>query len=177
MDIRKELENISQDNYYVTTVFNDIEKQEKELRKKKHLFKVINLVNIVNEMTNSNFFRDNGIITLKMNISYDYYDGHRVDFSLNDKNDQEVMFELHTVEANKKLNLWTAVHALNRFEEENVMQGLPDGFEKTFKLKPGIGNEFLDIFLSNELKSVLEFNKMQNSLPQNEIAAPKKPKL
>jgi hypothetical protein len=44
-------------------------------------------------------------------------------------------------------------------------------------LEQGIGQKILDLFLSDELKKVLEYNNMQLELPSNNEINNKKPKI
>lgn len=181
MDITSELTEIDSNNLSVDKFLKDIEAQQYELFKKAHLLKVINFSNEVEKLVKTNIFKNYGIYFIEV-----YWDrpmgsnNIKVSFLMQDKNNKR----MNVLDGNNGLikpfsNISILADKLNWFKPEFVKESALELNPKDIILdaKLGIKDKLLDILLSNELQSILNYNKMQNELGNSNSNNDKKLKM
>jgi hypothetical protein len=165
MDIKKELKQILSKGKVDDEVFVELSRQHEELRlqqiellKKEHLFKVIALANKIENSVEGDFFSKDGIQWLHIECPENQY-GYGIHFWLLDKSEETMI----NVDEQEKFieNLFSEIHNFNSdFANVEVISGY-----YYIELVPGIKEHILSLFLSDELKKIYEYNKMQIELP------------
>lgn len=169
MDIRKELEQLKYNGKSADDIvedmnqqYDDLVKQQHELLKRQHVFRVMALANTMENAVKKGFFNIENLQWLEVECHETEY-GYDVAFWLMDKDNEFI--------SNKVLEQNEFI--LNSFNK--IMNFNGDFAHKDFacgpykmEIKTGIGEVLLNLFLSDELKKVLEYNKMQLELPSNE---------
>lgn len=178
MDIREELINIESNNSSSNKYIQDIEAQKYELSKKAHLLKMIAFSNAIEELTKTDLFIDNGVEFLEISwerSSPSSIHNIRLCFCILDKEkkgmpalkDQTFVLPFST--------LMKETDKLGMFDYEFIKNGALTFFTKelTIEAKPGIKDFLLDILLSDDLKVILNYNRMQLELPNNSSCSKK----
>jgi len=181
MDITKELKEIDLNNENINKFVKDIEFQQHELLKKAHLLKVVNFANEVEKLIKTNIFFDYNIYFFEA-----YWDrpigssNIKLSFLIQDKSKKRMnVIDESNLLIKPFAKISGLVDQLNWFKPEFIKQS---ALELTLEdiiieIKPGIKDKILDILLSNELKSILNYNKMQNELVTSHLNIDKKFKM
>lgn len=169
MDIKKELKQMDLELKSAEDIVEDIYaehreliRQQKELTKKEHLFKVISLANKMEESVQTDFFTKKGIKWLYVECQENQY-GYEVVSLLLDKS-ENVMHE--EKQETFITNLFSKIES---FDIKHANEEIENGYYH-IELVTGIKDNILNLFLSNELKKLLDYNKMQIELPNNETS-------
>jgi hypothetical protein len=167
MDIRKELKQIMLKGDVDDEVFANIARQHEELRKqqdelikKEHLFKVISLANKLENAAKEEFFVKDGVYWVHIECPENQY-GYGIHFWLLDKS-EGAMNGIDKQEAFMEKSLLEINNFNPDFANEEVISGY-----YYIELVPGIKEHILNLFLSDELKKIYDYNKMQLELPTN----------
>ena len=178
MDIRKELKQIAENNKSADDVvvdisqqYEDLVKQQYELVKRQYIFRVMSLASGIEEAVQQGFFNIKNLQWLEIEC-HETEHGYGTAFWLMDKDGEFISskipeqsgFILHSFD--KIMNFH------GDFAQENFASG-PHKIE----IKTGIGEKLLNLFLSDELRKILEYNKMQLDLPDNNDSNTKRPKI
>ncbi len=177
MDITKDLRRVMANDSSPNQIIDEIHKQQNELRLKAHLFKVLSLHKAIEETINDNTFKNTGIEFIHLEFLYDIdkdeHKGFTVNYSLHDINNNII--------PRFKVSQTNGLFRKAFFEIKNVDINLTNSEElekyHMFEVKPGLGDKLIDLFLNKELKTILEYNKMQISLENNNGNKAGKPKL
>lgn len=175
INITDEIANFKNDSENIKTTIKKLEIQQEETKKQLYLFKVLNLVQELEEMIKDKVFEKVGIYTADINVSVDEdigniiklspYDEDNlfVDECYYDKNEGIVdIKEVQTIN-----HLFSTLNGLNR---EDISDDLKLNKIETFKIEEGCTKIILDALLSKELKTILEYGEMQHDLSTtNEI--------
>lgn len=170
MDITKELEKLSI-NEDINETFNSIDneyrslvRQQTELLKKAHLLKVISLVNKIENYIEQDIFSKKNIQFIRCES---YYNGQgngefEIDLLNKEKIDITKIYPQEYQLINREISKVAKFNV--NFTDKNLISA-----KHTIELKPGCGEKLRDLLLSDELKKVLEYNKMQLDLaPKDE---------
>jgi hypothetical protein len=181
MDIKTELMQIESDNSSIDKLVQDIEFQENELLKKAHILKIVALANKIESMIKTDLFTEYKVDFLEI-----YWenlvgsDKTKLGFCILDKNKQRLppLNGNHgfikpfaaIMKETDKLGFFK-----QSFLKEDALELKPQ--DMIIELKLGIKDKLLNVLLSNELKKVLEYNKMQLEVPNNNESNSKKLKM
>lgn len=181
MDISNELELMRSNFGEMSSILQTLSDQEKELAKKTYLIKVVGISSAVESMINLGKFEDCGVKSMKLTHVNGIAYGSSIKFTLKDKNRNEMKL-LNLMNESKEYTdltekLETLFSLLRGFGPENLSEGFTDATSKEFTLKKGADKLILQLLLSDELKAVLEYSQLQNSLETNETNKPKKVKI
>jgi hypothetical protein len=162
MDITNDLKKILLNNKYGDEIVINIKKKQDELVIKLHLFKIISLSNKVEKAVNKNFFEGTNIKFIEMECLHDE-DGLFINFSLSDKN--------HTLIASshypKQKIFFNSLFSHIKDLDVNLSNQILLKSYHILELKFGVGEKLLDLFLSEELKKIYDYNKMKIDLPNS----------
>jgi hypothetical protein len=162
MDIKKELKQIISEGKNPDDCVADIENQKLELLKKSHLLKTISLANKIEGFVRNDAFTEKQIGFLELEYFYGDLSAGQIDFTLL-TNDGQFMI----VNAYDRALVREALSHIKGFEDKFVNDDFA-GKEHRLELKPGIGKEIISLFLSDELKKIYEYSKMQAEIPEND---------
>lgn len=176
MDVSKEIGILKQDKNEINTILHDIKEQQSKLKKKLHLFNVINLASHLEDLLKADFFNKAEITRIRIWHEVDV----NVDFNLSFKffnNEDKPLTSLKSEYAEQIEDLENCIYNLNGFQTEYVSENFSYNAGKIFNFAKGVEAEFLDYFLSSELKTILKHGEMQNELNNNATSATKKMKV
>lgn len=169
MDITKELKYFNLNDNYGINVIEDIEKQQKKLMEKMHLFTAISVAHEFEDTVATKFFERNGVYFFKLNFEFEYgMQGYLPNFEALNKSKIKIYEHYSNGQKTKETIFFNSIISkmiginMNLVNRELKME------EIIFELKPGIGNQILNLFLTKELKAIYDCNKMQNDL-ENEL--------
>lgn len=181
MEISKLLNNMRSGSQESIDIVNNIKAQQEEISKNLYLVQVVGIALEIEKLIASNFFSDNGVVTMALS-RYVSYLNFKPNFELKNK-DNKQMYNLKSTikgantevtEFNKMEDLFLGIGNLNLTllgEKFTSAEGIE------FELKKGAGDIFLDLMLSKELKTTLNYSELQNDLGNNEEAKAKRPKI
>jgi hypothetical protein len=170
MDLLKELAEIDTDQSSADNIINDIENQKYELSKKSHILKILALCNQVEKIIDEVEFKQDKIKFLKV-----YWEGNA--------QRKDIKLGFYLLDSNKKelavLNEnYTFIKSFSMLSKETDKLGLfdpafksdldPNSEDMILDAKLSIKEKLLNILLSKELKSILDYNRMQLNIPENE---------
>jgi hypothetical protein len=174
MDIIKELKLGSIENNFVDSL-SYIEEQQNLWNKKSHIFKVISLINRLEQVKNDGLFDEHEIEFIEILHKYNSPNGNFIKFNFFNADKEEVASLNHGVYNEVYNKLVSYFDALDGFNEEYI--GKRD-FELNVNLNKNIKEQILSVLLSQELKTVVEFSQMQIELEHNSnVDLSKKPKI
>ena len=158
MDIKEHFKNIM-NGKNVDEVVEDINRQQEDLNKISHLFKSISLAKKIEKFLEDGRFKDDNIKYLDFEYVTIGYKGNEINFWLVNEEESFIVNGLrHLVRA--------AFSCIEGFEDKYVNENFIHQ-EYRLEVKPGIGEQLLNLFLSYELKKIYEYNKMELDLPTN----------
>jgi hypothetical protein len=178
MDISEELKQIATNDKSADDIVTDINqqyedlvKQQHELVKRQHIFRVMSLARRMEEAVEQGFFNIKNLHLLEVEC-HETEHGYDTAFWLIDKDGE---FISSKIPEQNKFILYSFDKITNfngDFAQEDFMCG-----SHKIEIKPGIGEKLMNLFLSEELMKILEYNKMQLDLPNNNDSNTKRPKI
>lgn len=178
MDISKELEQIDNNKIRVAPLLNNLVAQREELDKKIHLFKIVQIANTIKEMVNNDEFKTDDIYSIKLFNVYDDDYGYRINFRCYDKN-YDLVSEINWLnEPVESINvLEKLIQTLIGFNSTYINEDFVEGSNKEIIMKQGCEKDFLNLLLSKELKTTLDYSTLKKEVPQANEVKPKKHKI
>jgi hypothetical protein len=181
MDIKKELIEINLDKLSADRFIQDIESQQYELSKKSHILKSIAFGNTMEELVLTDLFRNHGVYFLEAYWQKPIGEGDiKLCFCILDSEHKRMsVVDRYNTFVPPFAMLDKINNKINPIKPEFVNElGLQLHSNYTLlELKPGIKKKLLELLLSTELKSILDYNEMENDLPSNNDASTKKIKM
>lgn len=178
MDITKELEQMATNDKSADDIISDIDrqyedlvKQQHALVKRQHIFRVMSLASKMEEAVEQGFFNIESLHLLELECHETEY-GYDVAFWLINKDGESISSKIPEQNEFILHSFYKIMNFHGPFAQENFASG-PHRIE----IKTGIGEELLNLFLSDELRKILEYNKMQLDLPDNSDSNTKRPKI
>lgn len=173
MDIIKELELGNIENNFQDSI-DYIEEQQKILDKKSHIFKVVRLANAIEDLENNGIFNSHNIEFINLMHKYNSPSGNFVRFVF-DNSTEEIPFIINGKYSEPYLKIRNYFDALDGFSDENIQE---DDFEVSINLKGNITEQIFNVLLSQELRTVVGYSKMQLELKGvNDTPKQNKPKM
>jgi len=172
MEIYKELIDFTNKIRSASEIVTELEEQENEIKKKKHLIKVLNIYEGLKESVKNNQFEEHNIKFLELYYVHDHdYDdqnnGYVIRYELINDNNKKI-----TRNHNNK-------HLIDRFDDycdylsnfnpDNINQNFEEKEKINLNVNENLPEKFLDLMLSNELKLIFQYNDLQNSLLNKEV--------
>ncbi len=178
MDLKQELDKISKNKNNVNSIINSLSGEREELDKKIHILKVIKIADAIDEIIKNGDFLQTEInyINLLNNYSDDY--AYRIMVDVQSK-DHRVIYNYdllnNSVESIK--GIWELFRILDGFNITYVNEHFGENKRKIIKLDNSFKEELLDILLSRELKTTLEYYNMEKELSNKDNGSNKKHKV
>lgn len=168
MDISEELNQIKTGLIDNQTVLGNLLKERDEFNKKIHVFIVLNIANAIKEMVDSDIFQKYDISSI--NIIHKCNDETSTNFIGYELFDSKLNKIEYIIFPEEKVliaqNLNGLFVDLYDFSSDNISEELCDT-TKNVKLVKGVDNELLDLLLSKDLKTTLDYSQLKISLPEN----------
>lgn len=162
MDIKKEISEIISDNNSVNTVIDKILEEKEQLDKKIHIFKVIDLGNKIEKAIESGLFKKPKVVSINLCLAYQNSEYFETLFSVENNDGDSISLYDNRLYYEKTINF---------FEEIFIQMGT---FRTAFtngetehnkiKLTKGIKEKILNVFLSEELRKIYDYNLMDLEL-------------
>lgn len=186
MDITKELKDLSQDNNFGEDLIEQLKLKEEEIRKKRYLIRVIALTKRFDNIISTKLLENAGIEFIKLQFdilrtitnksvytfSFNFLDKNRDLVSLFVNNREGVITDEASY-INKLFNKFLLPEGL---PQDLVGNKINDRFKCLLTLNLQVNDQILDVLLSDELKTIYEYNTMQIDLSSN-VAIGKKSKI
>jgi hypothetical protein len=175
MDITKELKELNSTDNFGNKILQELEVQQDEFNKKLYLIQMLSAAKEIESMVNEGFFKLNNIDWLYMNIYESKFEKkfHKITMRVGGEN---FIKDSHEQEF-YNLKIKKIFKNIEEINLKLVNEELLINHEFYLDLIPGVEQKILDLFLSDELKKVLEYNQMQLELSNNNDSNNKKLKL
>jgi hypothetical protein len=171
MNIEKELKKMGSNKKGLKKVVADLYEQKEELDKKIHLFNVLSFAKEIGELVHRPEFISCNIVTMNIKHCEDPGSGtNNIRFELIDSEGKIIEFDVKDKVQKKISRECMEIQFSNGFIDVNpiyISQYFKKDVWQSISLLNNTKEAILDLFLNNDLKSTLEFNQMQNSLPNN----------
>jgi hypothetical protein len=166
MEIAKELASVRNRERTTEDILADIAEQQRQLKLKDHIFKVIHITSVIEDMLVDRMFQRYDIDLVKIGQVYDYDIGNQIEFVFYNANGEETVkyFGNKYIEPVDKLR--EAFEKLDRFSTNDICEDFVK-HEKSFKVNDELPKKIMDVLLSKELKSIIQYNELQNDLHEN----------
>jgi hypothetical protein len=177
MDIIKELKNLKTDKNGLNQIIQNIEFEKEELNKKLYLLIVINLAERLEEFISTDLFKSSKISYIEIIPSFDNF--NEKNFYINSRflKEDKTAFQGKILNDDRILeNLHTMFKEVSEVSF-NLVNPKVIKNDQILKFELGIGEKILDIFLSDDLKAIYQYNQMQIELPDNNKEKLVKPKV
>lgn len=159
MDIKADLEEIILNDRCGDEIVANMKKQQDELIIKVHLFNVISLSHKIKKAIEQNFFSSTDIKYFDMECLHDE-EGLFIHFNLNDKNQKLLVSSCYPAQKQFLNSVFSQVKDLDiNLCNKTLLK------YHILELDVGIEEKLLDMFLSEELKKIYDYNKMLIDLP------------
>jgi hypothetical protein len=185
MDIKRELEDFEASTDYGDGLIQYLKIKEEELKKTRYLLRVISLAKRLESLISTNFFRNAEIEFI------------RIELDLIPRRVGEPVYTFNSEFFDKDRNIISSyvkegvitdeAHCLRGIYNKFILpEGLPadlvsskiqDSLKHFLELNSEFREQILDLFLSDELKKVYEYNKMNIELPVSSEDSSKKLKI
>lgn len=175
MDIKNELKEITLNSDSVNEVIKSIMDEQEKLEKKLHLFNIISLADKIEKFVEEGYFDNPKVISLNLVFDFQNYIYFSTGFFLKDEDNNILSMDDNKIYYEKPMLFFKEIFSDLGWFKVNFMS--EDHEPKELILEIGIKDKILDIFLSEELKSIYEYNKMQIDLPDDNISSAKKIKV
>ncbi len=171
MDLIKELEKMEKGNLSLHEIRQEIEEQQLQLEKKAYIFKVLSIAKDVEDYIKTESFPSKDIAGIELDsyesenevsIAFSFFrnDGETIYHDLMKKEYPEILQRFREIFNGPAFANLKDLSVKNEFlNKEFVQSG-----SQEFDLNEGVGEEIIDVLLSKELKSMLDYSKMQLSL-------------
>jgi len=167
INIREELKL----SHNLDDVINNLESEQENINKKLYIFKILRFIDSLNQLNNVNDFKNLNVNSGTLAYGYD-------------REENEYFIVLRFIDSDGKqigYNLDKNIRNACKFPGRLDVTYLSEDFQidKLYYLNfsMDIKKDLLDLFLSKELKSVLEYNEIDNELDNKKEIVLKKPKL
>ncbi len=167
MDINQDLQDLVSHKRGVLEIINDLDEQEKQIKKRKHLIKIVDAAEGLHKLSEEKQFEDHQIksMVISYRLDHDYDDqnnGYVVTYKLINKNDKEISRN----HGNKYFldALDDYFDYLANFNPDNINPLFNEKEEIIITADKNLAGKFLDLMLSPELKLIVQYNDLQNSL-------------
>lgn len=171
MNLEEEFKKMGSTHEDMREVVYDLYKQRTEIEKKIHIFNVLGFSKQMGEYANGNseLFQSLGISAISLKHYRDFEaGGNNVRFELLDLKNQEIE------DANEQqLEIWgkcmelLSSNGLLGIDADFINPEFKEDIWVPVSILSNPENQLLELFLSKELKSALEFHMMQGDLPSN----------
>lgn len=175
MDLFKEIDDIRARKGNPTAVINNLEEKKNEIDKQIYIISVVSAAcDIADMIQNKEFFKKN-IHQMALSYNYDHDYGNQLQYVFSDKNGIEL--DKRTSKFNDLTDRVDEIFSsIDGFSYEQINDSFTDKYLTTLDLKTNFESEFINLMLSKELVSILEYGELQNSMTNNDKVL-KKPKL
>jgi hypothetical protein len=185
MDIIKELKEFEFSADFGDSLIQELKVKEEEARKKRYLIRVISLAKRLESLISTNFFRNAGIEFIRFELDLI---PRRVGEPVYTFNSEFFDKDRNIISSYVKEGVITdEAHCLRGIYNKFILpEGLPadlvsskiqDSLKHFLELNSEFREQILDLFLSDELKKVYDYSKMNMELPHNDIKGGKKLKV
>lgn len=176
MDLVKEFDDIQKGKRNPQKILDVLFVEHQELMKKMHIFKSLLISESIKEMMEANSFHKDDILAIQIFKYQDDNYSESIKFKVYDLNDKPIQHRGYYGEENGSIaKLLELFSQLDDFETDNISFDLKNGYHY-IELSQGSHEEILNLLLSEDLKIMVQYNKMQLDLSSNE-KNPKKLKL
>lgn len=174
MDITKELQDLSIDKQNINKLMDSVAIEQEELAKKAHLLKVININFLLEYTVLEDYCKNSELKNIQVNLGNEYDDTTRdyetrLIFNLVDSENNIIPANKIPINSQNLQQVLRVIASLSKELRINLYKReLRNDSRYILELKPGIGDKFLDLCLSDELKNIYDYSMMQISLSHNE---------
>ena len=172
MDIKEELKELMNDDKSANSLMAEINQEKVKLEKKLHIIQVVSITNRMEKAVEEKFFNDFDFINYEIRF---YSLEFSVNYTLQNKGKRTPSKNISPEIVKFLDDLSSDIQSLNPKYKNDRLSNL--NREHKLELKPGIGEQMLELFLSKELKNIVDYNKMQLELPTNNDSISKKLKI
>jgi len=177
MNLSEELKKIDENKNSINGLINALFDEQEELGKKLHVLKVIKIANDIDEMIKNDDFMKAEIIYMKLlnNYSEDY--SYRVLVDLHNKDHKEISnYNLLNNPIDSIKGIGELFSILDGFRPVYASDDFMENSRKIIPLDNFFKENFINLLLSKDLKTTLEYYKMEKELSHpssNKIKQPK----
>jgi hypothetical protein len=187
MDIIKELKEFEFSADFGDGLIQELKVKEEEARKKRYLIRVMSITKKFENLMSTDFFKNAGIEFIRFELDLiprrvgdkvytfnsEFFDKDRNIISSYIDKEQGII----TNEAGCVNKLFQTFILHEGLPPDLVSSEIYDGSKHTLDLKADVNEEMLKLFLSQELKQIYDYSKMNMELPHNDIKGGKKLKV
>jgi hypothetical protein len=177
MDISKDLKDVKEGKTYLSTIISDLEAQKEDISKRIHLFKVVNLISVIEEFLQYGAFEENDIQMIQIWNKFDDDKGYKIYFEYYDKEgDLLIRFGDDGNYIEPVMSLQSIFYDLEGYNSSYVGEKFKENAVFQFEMKEGCEEKFIDLLLSKELKASLQHSMLQNAIEKRDTPT-KRPKI
>lgn len=154
--------------------FFDYAMEQKEIWEKKlHIIKSVNAANEIVNAVKGGFFKENGVTSVTIQICYK--NTHYCHFEMYQDKDTVSFMNEYAIEPEPIARIKAALNDLHGLDLDYIGSKFNTLADVT---SPNIRDEILNMLLSKDLKTILDFSELQFEVKDNEVNnQTKKPKL
>jgi hypothetical protein len=178
MDMKKELAALNISDNFGADIIKQVILQEQELAKKFHILKVTSFANQIEAIVNTDLFIKDDIKFLEIIYEADDHNGATdiLIFELIDK-DGETVAGYYDAEDNRQAkivhDIFEELHGTNL----NLINPKLKKSDIRLELKPGIKENIMDALLNKNLKTIYDYNNIENIIEDSNKNTSKKLKI
>jgi hypothetical protein len=167
MDLTKEFDDIQKGKRNPQKILDVLFVEHQELMKKMHIFKSLLISEGIKEMIEANSFHKDDIFAIQIFRYQDDNYSESIKFRVYDLKDKPIEYGGYYGERNNTIGkLLDLFSQIEDFETDNISSDLKSGYHY-IELSQGSHEEILKLLLSEELQTMVDYNKMQLDLSCN----------
>jgi len=175
MEILRDFSEFENNKKSANEIIMQLENDRKELNKQIHIFKVLDVGSKIQQLFDDGTFKKNDLVSIHIHYEYDYDYGNEIKYSLH-KEDGEVSRAFLPDDLIDKIG--ETFRIIEGFKLENInMEFNKPHTSYQVKTEENFKEKFTDLLLSDELKRVLNYSRLQNDLPKTNSIKDKTKKL
>jgi hypothetical protein len=165
MEVLKGFDEYQSNKKSFDTIIEKLESEKEKIDNQIHIFKVLEVASKMQNLINDEIISKLEISTIILGYGYDYDYGNEV---LYDFQDSEGSNEFKKyLPSNIRELIDNNFRILNGFKTERISNKFSQREDIIVNIEEDFREKFIDLMLSGELKSMLNYSLLQNELPGN----------
>jgi hypothetical protein len=166
MDLTKEFKTMQNDGNSKNIVAQLREKQI-EIEKKIFIVQIVDMANYAQKLYEEKVFQENKIHLFEVSWNFEDGVGNAFDYRFKDEANENIIY-LTVKNANKLSPMLNCLTSLMGFNDDFLSEGFNHYQKNLLEINKNIKEKILNLFLSEELKKIVEYNELELNIDKKE---------
>lgn len=171
MEMLNAFESYQNNTKGIEDIVEEFEKEKEAINKKIHIFKVLEIGNIIQELIDNKQLNSEEISAITISYGYDYDYGNEINLDFINIEKTDSFKKYLPKELIHLINDTSSI--INGFKNKNINEIFTQNTEMKIRINDNFKEKFIDLMLSSELKNILNYNELQIDLADKEKTSKK----